>query len=152
MLLIVTVMTTFNDTTPSPGHYVSNGTEDCGGEEEDCCGEEEDCGGDKGDVELVEEEEVVVVMVMVAEEEIIAEIVEIFEELEQAEDAEILWKETAEEIAAETVAEEECRSRRRIRSPTGRPAGARASRWCGLRDGPCPGLVSTNLQVGRCLC
>ena len=36
-------------------------------------------------------------------EEIIAEILE---EVEQAEDAEILWEETAEEIAAETVAEE----------------------------------------------
>ena len=65
----------------------------------------------------MEEEEVVVVMEMVAEEEIMAEIVEIVEEVEQAEDAEILWEETTEEIAAETVAEEEWRLwRRRKRS------------------------------------
>ena len=65
----------------------------------------------------MEEEEVVVVMEMVAEEVIMVEIVEITEEVEQAEDTEILWEETAEEIAAETVAEKEWRSwQRRKRS------------------------------------
>ena len=57
----------------------------------------------------MEEEEIVVVTEMVVEEEIMVEIVEIVKELEQVEDAEILGEETAKEIAAETVAEEEWR-------------------------------------------
>ena len=65
----------------------------------------------------MEEEEIVVVTEMVVEEEIMVEIVEIVKELEQVEDAEIFGEETAKEIAAETVAEEEWRSlQRRKRS------------------------------------
>ena len=54
---------------------------------------------------------------MVVEEEIMVEIVEIVKELEQVEDAEILWEETAEEIVAETVVEEEWRSWQRSKRP-----------------------------------
>ena len=54
----------------SPGHYISNSSEDRGGEEEDC-------GKDEGDIEIVEEEEVVGMMEMVAkDEEIMVKIVE----------------------------------------------------------------------------
>ena len=74
-------MTNLNATTPRPGHYISNESEDCGGEEGGC-------GEDEGYMEIVAEEEVgLVVESVTGEGRIMAKSVE---EAEQAEEAEIL--------------------------------------------------------------